>query len=199
MNRILFVAVCGAAMTFQFGTALASPRDDVLDGLQKCSGITDDKSRLACYDALVRPAQEAMARPPEAGEATHPPTKEEQKSWFGFDLSGLFNSSPSQQTTPQQFGAENTQATRQKVEQAEQELDSITAGVTEYAFNPFGKFIIFLDNGQVWRQLQGDSGEKAMFHKNAKDNKVTISRGLIGSYNLSINDSSRSYKVERVK
>jgi len=199
MNRMIFAAACGAAIAFQIGTAAASPRDDVLDGLQKCAAVTDDKARLACYDALVRPAQEAMAHPPEPGEATHPPTKEEQKSWFGFDVSGLFGARPEQQTTPKQFGSENLPSTRQKVEQAEQEVDRITAGVTEYAFTPFGKFIVFLDNGQVWRQIQGDSGDKPMFHRNAKDNKVTIERGLIGSYNLTLNDSTRSYKVERVK
>lgn len=198
MNRILFAVACGAAVTFQFGTVSASPRDDVLSGLQKCSTVTEDKARLSCYDALVRPAQEALNRPPEPQEVTHPPTKEEQKSWFGFDVGSLFNSSPSQQTTPEQFGSENTTSTKQKVEAAKEEVDSISAGVTEYAYTPFGKFIVFLDNGQVWRQLEGDS-DHAMFRKNPKDNKVTIERGLIGSYNLSINDSSRTFKVDRVK
>jgi hypothetical protein len=198
MNRVLPALALVAIFSCQFGTASASPRDDVLSSLQKCAGIPDDKSRLACYDALVRPAQAALARPPEPQEATHPPTKEEQKSWFGFDLSGLFNASPSQQTTPQQFGQENVPATREKVEAAKEEVDSISAGVADYAFTPFGKFIVFLDNGQVWRQLQGDA-DHANFRKTASDNKVTISRGLIGSYNLSINDSSRVYKVERVK
>ncbi len=198
MNRILFVVACSAAISFQIGTAAAGSRDDVLNGLQRCATVTDDKARLACYDALVRPAQEAMAHPPEPGEANHPPTKEEQKSWFGFDLTGLFNSSPEQQKTPQQFGAENLPSTKQKVEEAEQAVDSITAGVSEYAFTPFGKFIVFLDNGQVWRQIQGDS-DKATFRKAAKDNTVTIERGSLGSYNLMINDSSRNFKVERVK
>jgi len=199
MNRMLFVAACAAAISFQIGTAAAAgSRDEVLNGLQHCSTVTDDKARLACYDALVRPAQEALARPPEPGEASHPPTKEEQKSWFGFDVTGLFDSSPEQQKTPQQFGAENLPSTKQKVEEAEQAVDSITAGVSEYAFTPFGKFIVFLDNGQVWRQIPGDS-DKAMFRKAAKDNKVTIERGALGSYNLMINDSSRNFKVERVK
>jgi hypothetical protein len=198
MNRILFAVFCGAAISCQFGTASASPRDDVLNGLQRCAGVTEDKARLACYDALVRPVQEALAKPPEPQEVTHPPTKEEQKSWFGFNLTGLFNSSPSQQTTPQQFGSENLPSTKQKVEAAKEEVESISAGITDYAFTPFGKFIVFLDNGQVWRQLQGDS-DHAQFRKNAKDNKVTIERGLIGSYNLSVNDSSRVFKVERVK
>ncbi len=170
----------------------------MLEGLQKCAGIGDDKARLACYDGLVRPAQTALARPPEPQEADHPPTAEEQKSWFGFDLSGLFGSSPSQQNTPQKFGSDNLPSTHQKEEAATAELDSISAGVTEYAFTPFGKFIVFLDNGQVWRQLEGDS-DRALFRKSPKDNKVTISRGFIGSYNLTINDSSKVYKVDRVK
>jgi hypothetical protein len=198
MKRRVLQATLVVAMACQFGTVTASPRDDVLDGLQKCSGIGDDKARLACYDALVHPAQAALARPPEPQETDHPPTVAEQKSWFGFDLSGLFGSSPSQQTTPQKFGSENLPETQKKEEVAADTVDSISAGVTEYAFTPFGKFIVFLDNGQVWKQLQGDSGQ-AMFRKSPKDNKVTISRGLIGSYNLSINDSSRIYKVDRVK
>lgn len=198
MRHSLLPAVCaGIALCFA-EVAAASPRDDVLKALENCATISDDKARLACYDALVRPAQTALSRPPEPQEATAPPTKEEQQSWFGFDISGLFGASPSQQTTPQQFGSENLPATKEKVEKAEKEIDSITAGVTEYAYTPFGKFIVFLDNNQVWRQLQGDA-DHVIFRKVPKDNKVTISRGFIGSYNMKINDSDKIFKVERIK
>jgi hypothetical protein len=196
MKRVRHV-LTGAAFLASL-SAQASPRDDVLKALENCATIADDKARLACYDALVRPAQTALARPPEPQEATAPPTKEEQRSWFGFDISGLFGASPSNETTPQQFGSENLPATKEKVEKAQEEVDSITAGVSEYAYTPFGKFIVFLDNGQVWRQLQGDA-DHAIFRKVPKDNKVAISRGFIGSYNLTINDSSKLFKVERVK
>ena len=79
-----------------------------------------------------------------------------------------------------------------------EEIDSITAGLTEVSFTPFGQFIIFLDNGQVWRQLQGD-GDRAHFNKNPKDNHVTISHGSLGSYNMTINDSDKLFKVTRIK
>lgn len=198
MKRRALALACGLFAACQIGTAAASSRDDVLEGLQKCAAVTDDKARLACYDALVRPAQAALARPPEPQEASHPPTEEEQRSWFGFDLSGLFGAAPSQQTKPEQFGQENLPSTRAKEDEAKAEVDSITAGVAEYAFTPFGKFIIVLDNGQVWRQLEGDA-DHANFHRTPKDNKVTISRGFIGSYNLTLNDSDKVYKVERLK
>ena len=86
----------------------------------------------------------------------------------------------------------------QTQEEEAQVLESVTAGVTDYAMTPFGKFIVFLDNGQVWRQLDGDTGV-AHFMRAAKDNKVTISRGLLGSYNLKINDSTATYKVKRIR
>ena len=125
-------------------------------------------------------------------------TAEEERSWFGFDLSSLFGSSPSQQTTPAQFGSDRLPATHAEEQTAAAAVDSITAAVTDVAFTPFGRFIVFLDNGQVWRQIEGDA-DRAIFKKPAKDNKVIISRGFIGSYNLTLNDSDKLFKVTRVK
>jgi len=183
-------------------SALAASRDEVLEALGKCATVADDKARLACYDALAPRAKEALAVPPAALSADHPPSKEEQESWFGFNLSGLFGSSPSQQTTPQQFGSDQIPQAAPPANAAAPaqpaEVDSITAGVTDYAFTPFGKFIVFLDNGQVWRQEEGDT-DRAHFAKNPKDNTVTISRGFLGSYNLTVNGSGDLIKVKRVK
>jgi hypothetical protein len=55
---------------------------------------------------------------------------------------------------------------------------------------------VFLEGGQVWRQLEADSG-RANFRRSG--NTVTISRGLIGSYNMQINGSNAVFKVKRVK
>jgi hypothetical protein len=57
---------------------------------------------------------------------------------------------------------------------------------------------VFLANGQVWRQLQGDA-DRARFRTNPKDNTVTISRGAFGSYSLTLNGSDKVFKVTRVK
>jgi hypothetical protein len=56
--------------------------------------------------------------------------------------------------------------------------------------------VVFLDNGQIWQQLQGES-EHANFSRSG--DTVTISRGFIGSYNLQINDSHKVFKVKRIK
>ena len=202
MNLRLFLA--GSAMILAWNAqALAAGPDEaggnaLLRAMSHCAALTDGAARLACYDGLAPRVNAALAGEP-AAVATRAPTKEEQKSWFGFDVGDLFGSSPATQTTPQQFGVENTEAARTERESPQaNQIESISAGVTEYAYNPFGKFIVFLDNGQVWKQVPGDA-DRARFKRKAADNTVAISRGFIGSYNLSINGSNRIYKVTRIK
>jgi hypothetical protein len=185
------------------GTAQAGPRDDVLAAMGKCAALADDKARLACYDGLAPRLRDALNTPPPTLD--HPPTQEEQQSWFGFDLGNWFDGStpPAAQTTPEKFGADKLPPPPAGAEQSSestapaqpQEIESITATVTDYSFNPFGKFIVFLDNGQVWREIDPDT---AHFNKGSP-NTVTIERGALGSYNLHINDSNKTYKVTRIK
>ena len=179
--------------------ALAAPAaEDLLESVGRCAAIADDRARLACYDAVAPRVKDALAVPPAALPNNRPPTVEEQRSWFGFDLGSLFGGAPARQTTAAQFGSDKLPATHATEETAPAEVDSIAAGVTDVAYTPFGKFIVFLDNGQVWRQIEGDS-EQAIFKRPARANRVTISRGFIGSYNLIIDGSNRMYKVTRVK
>ncbi|MBV9989738.1 MAG: hypothetical protein JOZ72_00465 [Alphaproteobacteria bacterium] len=176
-------------------TALAGPTEEVLRAMDQCAGVADKDQRLACFDQLGPEVRKAVARLPRSG----PPTAEEQKSWFGFDFGNLFGSAPDQQTTPEKFGSEALPQQPPKEGEAPppEPIDSITAKVSEVAYSPFGKFILFLDDGQVWRQIEADT-EHAMLSKHGGD-VVTISRGLLGSYNLTIEGSSKTYKVKRVK
>jgi hypothetical protein len=181
------------------GSAVAAPAaQDLLEAVGHCAGIVDDHARLACYDALTPRVKDALAAPPAALPQNRPPTAEEERSWFGFDLGNLFGAAPAQQTTPAQFGSDRLPETHAKEDTAEASVDSITAGVTEIAYVGFDKFILFLDNGQVWRQIEAES-DHAVFRKPATANKVTISRGFIGSYNLTINGGAKVFKVTRVK
>ena len=175
--------------------AQAGPREDALHALDQCAATADEHARVTCYDQIAPQLKAALGAP----AAPHPPTEAEQKSWFGFDIGNIFGTSPAQQTTPQQFGSEALPPPPAPANEPPPPgpIDSITAKVTNYAIDPFGKFVIFLDDDQVWQQLQGDS-EHASFHKGGGDT-VTISRGFIGSYNLQINDSNKVFKVNRIK
>lgn len=197
MVKLGLAAFTVAALAGSFPAVAAPAAQDLLEAMGHCAGIADDHARLACYDSLAPHVRDALATPPAALPGNRPPTAEEQRSWFGFDFGQLFGTTQAQQTQPAQFGSDRLPES-QAPEGAAAALDSITAGVTDVAYTGFDKFIVFLDNGQVWRQIDGDS-DHAVFKKPAKNNKVTIDRGLIGSYNLMLNDSARTYKVTRLK
>jgi hypothetical protein len=195
------IAAVTGALLFLATPALAQTTAETLRALDQCASIADEHQRLSCFDGLGRDVKSALMRMP--GAHAGPPTAQEQKNWFGFDLGNLLGTAPAQQTTPDKFGSEALQASQPPPQQSAAEeppppeaIDSITAKVTEYSYTPFGKFIIFLDNGQVWRQVEGDT-DKADFH--GSDNTVAISRAVLGSYALSINGSSKTYKVKRIK
>lgn len=198
------VAAAAALVLIAAGPALAGPRDDALDAVNKCAQIADDHARLACYDAAAAQVKSAIATP----EPQVAATPEQQRSWFGLpDIFGGNGSKP--QTTPQQFGSEsipqpppppapgeNAQAAPPPPPEP-QIIDSITANVSDFAYHLDGRFVVFLDNGQIWQQIQGDT-DKAHFKKSGP-NTVTISRGAFGSYGLTLNDLSQSFKVKRIK
>ncbi len=199
MNMARVAVFAAAAMLPVAAFAGPDPRQELIDGMAKCAAVADNTARLACYDALNPTLHAAQAAPPPPPPAAAPPaaTADNSRPWYD-----LFGVSPSHQTTPQSFGSEALQAPPPPPgvapsEKPPEALESITAAVTDYSFTPYGKFVVFLDNGQIWRQLESDTGVKARFAKGGK-NTVVISRGLIGSYNMNINDGP-TYKVKRVK
>ncbi|MBZ5616661.1 MAG: hypothetical protein LAO23_21855 [Acidobacteriia bacterium] len=189
MNFRPVLVVAGLLTAAVCGQVSAATPHEMLDLLAKCADMKDATERLACYDKLAPEMRETLAAVKKPSERTD----EDKATLFGFDFGGVFSSREGP-TTPEEFG-------KNQMPQAAEEgqaLDSISAGVTDYAKTPFGKFIVFLDNGQVWRQLDSDAGT-AHFLKEMKDNKLIISRGLLGSYNLKINDQNQVFKVKRLK
>jgi hypothetical protein len=194
--------VCVAAIVFLPFAASADPREDLVDGVAKCAVIADNTARLACFDALTPQLKAAQAAP--AAPAAAPPTQPaDNRAWY--DPGRIFGASPSAQTTPEQFGGENLAPPPPPPPKPGEAappappapIDSITAKVTDYAFNPFGRVTVFLDNGQIWKQLDGDT-DHVRFRK-GDVNQAEISRGALGSYDMIINDSGASVKVRRLK
>jgi hypothetical protein len=70
--------------------------------------------------------------------------------------------------------------------------------MTSYEFSRFKIFTVSLSNGQVWRQLSGDT-TYAHWNKPAASYTVTISHGAFGSFKLQVKDIPAVFKVERVK
>ena len=95
-----------------------------------------------------------------------------------------------------QFGAE--QLPRESNAAPEPADESITGKVTQLSLTPFGRFVLTLDNGQIWRQLDGDTA-RFVPPGNLARASVTISHGALGSYNLQFAGQNGLYKVRRLK
>jgi hypothetical protein len=170
---LLFIVV------FLAGPARADVARDTLSEIAKCADIAEAAERLKCFDAAVPRAKSALAAPPQQEP------KKGLLDWFGF-------------ARPQNSAAKAEDFGKPAPAPAPGEITELRAGVVEFARNPRGKSVFILDNGQVWRQLDGDSTvvpdpvpQTTM--------KVTIEPGFMGSYNLTIEGRTGLIKVSRLK
>jgi len=199
-------SLTAAFSIFVLASLPARAGDDLATTVGKCAALNDNTARLVCYDKAARRATtievspQVQAAPPAKTAAGAPPAKNDGESWFG--ISTWFNSSedhPIEQTTPEQFGSEYllSPSAAPGTSGTPEALDQITATLSDFGYNPSGRFLAFLDNGQAWQQLEGDAN-KVQLSKGEKY-QVTISRGFLGSYNLVIEGHGGLCKVRRIK
>src|SRR6267143_4774409 len=78
------------------------------------------------------------------------------------------------------------------------EVTQIGATVLELAKTARGRAVFILDNGQTWRQIDGDDTD-VREPPPGKTMKVTIATGIFNSYNLTIEGRNGLIKVRRLK
>jgi len=138
-------------------------------GFLACAAEKDDARRLACFDAAVGQAQATQGNTIPAVAAV--PLSQEEK----FGLRG-----------------ELKQEKAQKAPEL-QELDQLQAQVTSVSAKPHGELVVTLENGQVWTEIQTNSGARVKV-----GDRVAIKAGTFGSF-LLVPPNGRSTKVTRVR
>jgi hypothetical protein len=93
------------------------------------------------------------------------------------------------QPNPQNFGRPAPQSA---------EIPKITAVVREFSRTARGQAVFALDNGQTWRQLDGDD-VRVRDPKPGAVLRVIIERGALGSYNLVIEGRNGMIRVRRIE
>jgi hypothetical protein len=71
----------------------------------------------------------------------------------------------------------------------------VTARLTDYHLDKDGRFTVTLPTGQVWRQTDGDV-RHPHWTRPAQSYVVTISRGVLGTTNLTVKGETGLYKIE---
>ena len=161
--------------------------DALQDELRVCRDLTDDDARLICYDAAVdRSRQSAYSRPAPAPAKPPAPAPAEAVS------SAAATTAAASLSQEDLFGKSGDEVER-TVEEAtgSERIDSLSATVSKLHQYSYGKVLITLDNGQVWKQV--DTSNLRLRVGDAVD----IERASLGSFMLRKEGSKRSMRVSR--
>ena len=184
MDRRIFFAAISCALVSQ--SALADTRDEVWAAMQRCQVIQDDRAWLDCTYGAKQPMRAKLGLPPapEYQQRLVPPLALSPAPPALADTS-MRKAPPS--VLPHRRASFFQILTGSAPPIAVSALASVQ-------IDQQGAFVVTLQNGQVWRQVDAESGTKARLKIGSK---VTITPAALGSYNLKTDDNPRVYKVER--
>ena len=182
MDKQLIATLTGAAcLAGVFGFSEAAHAQSLTDILE-CRSITEQTERLRCFDDTTESAAKNIAA------ADVAPNDGKQ--------SPMQVASGEGQSKEDSFGAEDLVRERLKQEKTPKSLNAKLVGLR---FTRSGRYVITLDNGQVWRQITGDSNELRLPRATGDGVPIIIKKGSLGSHLLRPASSKRSIRVERVK
>jgi hypothetical protein len=182
MNRIAIafgVSVLGALALG--GAAEADTRGDVLSGIARCGAIADDHTWLNCIYGAAQPMRSQLGLPPA-------PPSQTSLVPAASPASPRFSSPAPTAAAPKESGGFFS-----RILGGEAVITAMP--LSSYQFDSQGFFIITLANGQVWEQRDGPV---AHWRGPASQYLVNISKGAVGSFNLTIAHEGVQYKVRRV-
>ncbi len=97
-----------------------------------------------------------------------------------------------------EIGADQVEARNMTREERLAALESATGvNVASYRKVPYERLVVELENGQVWRQIEGDVQRIRVDLE--RNQTVDISESRFGGYQLRLNEIRRTIRVERVK
>jgi hypothetical protein len=147
-------------------------RDAVIVAAARCGNVATERPWLDCYYAAANPMRELLGLSVPGATPVPPPelTAAPVTAHSRTGLSALL------------LGTSDV---------------AVISRIAAYHFDRNGVFTVTLENGEVWRQLDGDSFVAHWF-KEPHSYAVTITNGAFKSFNLTVKGSPVSYKVRRV-
>ena len=177
---LTFTAALGAATLVAVfaamvgvGAAAAPPAASpaVIQGVLDCRKLADNAERLACFDKTTAAMEHATA----SGDLValdREQRRAARRQAFGFVLPSLSFLDRGEKT---------------------EEADNLIATVAAADEDPFGKWVVRLDDGAVWTQIEGSP----LARRPHKGSVVKISKGALGGFFMTI-DGEGAGKARRV-
>jgi hypothetical protein len=158
----------------------ANIRVSVLSAAVNCENLDDDRNWLNCYYGSTDPMRVKLGLKPLSPNGAYPASPVQPRAPTGLtvsnDTAALAGRTSIPANNPIHF--------------------PLVSQVKSYSFNQLGMFTVALTNGQVWRQLSGDTNYARSLIAN---DVITISRGAFGSYNLRFGKHPEYFKVSRTQ
>jgi hypothetical protein len=158
--------------------------------LESCAKIENPVERLTCYDKVSGRLPADTAKASNIAPNTVDPVVPKANVTVTV-APATTSTEPAVEPKP---GAKENFGLEHKQKPKDDQPDEMQIRWTRKMQDAHGKWIIFLENGQVWRQTEG-----ADFSFNNPEQLVVISRGILGSFFLTELDGSRRIRVMRVK
>lgn len=159
--------------------ALADTRDEVWTAMERCQALQDDRTWLECTYGAKQPMRAKLGLPPapDYQQRLVPAQTAPAPASASVRLPRpVVTAKPRTSFLPGSNAAPITVSTLARVQ-----------------YDNRGAFVITLDNGQVWRQVNVEEGKASL----RMGTRVSITPGVLWTYNLKSADDARSYKVER--
>ena len=195
MRTIFLLTLFSSLLASQTAAAQDHGAGATASAFMKCARIASDAQRLSCYDRLATELIElglSNLGDPVAAPSDPPPAPaadaSEPVEGAGTPAVVTGGGAASVATNEEAFGLE-------RVEDAQDEDIKLIQSRYVGEFTGWdGQTTFPLENGQVWQQIE--SGRMAW---RATDPMITIKRGFMGSYMLSVEGVNKKVRVKRIK
>jgi hypothetical protein len=182
-NRAALISAIFCLVTLP---AAADPRSDALAGISRCASIADDRTLLDCIYGAAQPLRAQLGLPPAPAAQVNLVPPAAPGAVIASPLAMARAAPP-----PRNEGFFSGILGSGKATAPAQRMSS-------YVFDSHGIFSVTLSNGEVWRQVEGDSNF-AHWRAPASSYVVILRGGAFGSSNLQVQGQSTTFKVERVR
>lgn len=204
--------------------AEARPRDEAMSGAYRCEVIPDSRQWLDCYYGAAQAQRHALglspvtslqlrlaSAPSGQGTVMNGETRTEvmlsasrcydiqdDRQWLNCYYNAAGPMRAALGLMSQQFPTDYVALPASHVPSPRANFAKIVSRMEAFSFDHSRNFTVTLSNGQVWRQVAGDTNY-AHWNKAASDYVAIISHGAFGSTNFQIQGSGEVFKVKRLQ
>jgi hypothetical protein len=187
MRRIAHITT----LALLLGTAPVLAQSALTDKIKRCAAVENDAERLACYDGAVAAVDAEAAKMAAERKAQAEQRKREEQAKAEADAKLAAEKTAKDKVDA--FGAAGMPSDR-RPEVKTDSIDELQASITEVFYSPMNQMILVLDNGQMWRQMDGMSVPAVR-----NGDKVVIKKRALSGFRLTFVRQKRTIDIKRYR